>query len=91
MVVKATELDEEAADQNHAGADAIDQKADRDLKDARHDVECDERETKLGVADAEILADDGKQCRQNHQIEMADEVHEADHADHAHIGSAHFC
>ena len=78
-------FDDEPRDQHRPRTDAIDQKADRHLQDAGDDVEGHERQAKLRIGDAEILAHDREQGRQDHHVGVADEMRQADGADDAQV------
>jgi len=64
-----------------AGAEAVDQKACRGLREAGRDVEQRHQQPEVGIADPERLLEHGKQRRQYKLIEMAEEVRRADQAD----------
>ena len=75
----------EPGDQDRAGAEAIDEEPDRRLGQAGDAVQHGERQPERGVADAELVAQQRKQGRQDQDVEVTEEVRRADQADHLEI------
>ena len=73
----------EAADQDIAGTDAVDQITDRRLRKTGNDREHRQRKAEFDKADAELLLQEREQHRQHQQMEMTDPVRDGDHAEGA--------
>ena len=72
---------DEAADQDVARAEAVDQEPDRRLGQRRGAVEHGERQAECRVADPVLAAQQGEQRRQDQDVEVAEEVAGGDQAD----------
>jgi hypothetical protein len=67
-------------DQDAAGAEPVDQKADRRLGERRDPVQKRDRKAELDVVDPELALEQGKQRRQQQDVEMAEEMPDPDQA-----------
>jgi len=75
---KSSAAQRQSGDQNSAGSDPVDQKSDRRLQHAGHDIEDRQRQCKLGIAHVEIGAHESQQRRQYQHVVMAHHVRGAD-------------
>ena len=71
----------QAGDQDSAGAEPVDQEADRGLQDTGGDRINRQQQAELGIAQGELRLDQGKQRRQRQAVKMAPEVGAADQSD----------
>src|SRR5438477_10217807 len=78
----------QSGDEDKARAHPVDQKAGRRLHYSGNHVEGGEREPKLGVARAVTLAYADEERRQQHDVEVADEMRKAHAADELVLGVA---
>ena len=69
---------DQPGDEHRPRTDAVDEKARRRLRQAGDDVEGGERQPEIEEADVEPLLEQRQQHRQDHDVEMADEVRRRD-------------
>ena len=82
----------EAEQQDDAGADVVDDVAERRLGQAGDHGEYGQRKAELDIADAELCFQERKQHRQHQQMEMADPMRNRDQPERAKlaVGFARF-
>ncbi len=73
--------DRDAHHEDPLRAGAVDEVADRDLQYRGHQEEQREQQPQLGVADAELLAEQREQRREDEEVEVREEVRDAHGAD----------